>query len=199
MAERQIGYRKSSLVLSARLPVVKWRSRPVAKSAYYYQLPFCNTTFYFHAKWRLRTECRKSITCHYPDQGSAPEWSSHVGNLLQPIRNTNQIWMVMRYQYWISALVPRTSFCVETSGGITSMTAVFLGQVLLVFRNCNQWINSVEGSALGSITYWHRDKKFLFFHSFIFNFNRTDMSSSEAITRGPVGFVTPRQGGEGIL
>ena len=34
MAERQIGHRKSSLVLSARFPVVNWRSRPVAKSAY---------------------------------------------------------------------------------------------------------------------------------------------------------------------
>ena len=33
----------------------------------------------------------------------------------------------MHHQYYISALVPRTSFCVETSGGITSMTAVFLG------------------------------------------------------------------------
>ena len=34
MAERQIGHRKSCLVLSARFPVVNWRSRPVAKSAY---------------------------------------------------------------------------------------------------------------------------------------------------------------------
>ena len=33
MAERQIGHRKSSLVLFARFPVVKWRSRSVAKSA----------------------------------------------------------------------------------------------------------------------------------------------------------------------
>ena len=33
MAERQIGHRKSSLVLSARFPVVNWRFRPVAKSA----------------------------------------------------------------------------------------------------------------------------------------------------------------------
>ena len=33
MAERQIEHRKSSLVLSARFPVVKWRSRSVAKSA----------------------------------------------------------------------------------------------------------------------------------------------------------------------
>ena len=35
IAERQIGHRKSSLVLSARFHVVKWRSRSVAKSAYY--------------------------------------------------------------------------------------------------------------------------------------------------------------------
>ena len=34
MAERQIGYRKVSLVLSARFPVVKLRPRSVAKSAY---------------------------------------------------------------------------------------------------------------------------------------------------------------------
>ena len=33
MAEQQIGHRKSSLVLSARFPVVKWRSRSDAKSA----------------------------------------------------------------------------------------------------------------------------------------------------------------------
>ena len=35
MAEWQIGHRKSSLVLSARFPVVKWRSRSVAKSTYF--------------------------------------------------------------------------------------------------------------------------------------------------------------------
>ena len=34
MAERQIGHRKSSLVLSARVSDVKWRSRSVAKSVY---------------------------------------------------------------------------------------------------------------------------------------------------------------------
>ena len=111
---------------------VAWKKKQKTKNKK--QLPCCNITVYFHAKWRLRTECRKSITCHYPDQGSAPEWSSHLGNLLQPIRNTNQIWIVMHHQYYISALVPQTSFCVETSGGITSMTAVFLGQVLSGFQ-----------------------------------------------------------------
>ena len=33
MAERQIGHRKSSLVISTRFPIVKWCSRSVAKSA----------------------------------------------------------------------------------------------------------------------------------------------------------------------
>ena len=31
-----------------------------------------------------------------------------------------------------------------------------------------------------------------------FDFIRTDITSTEAIMRGPVGFVTPRQGGEAI-
>ena len=35
MAKRQIGHRKSCLVLSARFPVANLRSRSVAKSAYY--------------------------------------------------------------------------------------------------------------------------------------------------------------------
>ena len=35
MAERPLGHRKSSLVLSARFPGLKWRSRSIAKSAYY--------------------------------------------------------------------------------------------------------------------------------------------------------------------
>ena len=35
MAERQIGHRKSRLVLSARFPIVNWRFRSVAKSAYF--------------------------------------------------------------------------------------------------------------------------------------------------------------------
>ena len=35
MAERPLGHRKSSLVLSARFPGLKWRSCSVAKSAYY--------------------------------------------------------------------------------------------------------------------------------------------------------------------
>ena len=38
------------------------------------------------------------MTCHYPDLGSASDWSYRVGNLFQPIRSTTQIWVVTRHQ-----------------------------------------------------------------------------------------------------
>ena len=38
MAELQIGHRKWCWVLAPRFPVVNWRSRPVANSAYYWSL-----------------------------------------------------------------------------------------------------------------------------------------------------------------
>ena len=50
------------------------------------------------------------MTRHYPDLGSASDWSCRVGNLIEPIRSTTQIWVVTRHQYGISALVSQTSF-----------------------------------------------------------------------------------------
>ena len=49
--------------------------------------------------WDLRNERRHSIlmTRHYLHQGSASDWSCRVGNLLQPIRNTTQIWVMKRH------------------------------------------------------------------------------------------------------
>ena len=41
--------------------------------------------------------------------------------------SANQIWVVTRHQYGISALVSQTSFRVETSGGRREMSAFFLG------------------------------------------------------------------------
>ena len=41
-----------------------------------------------------------------------------VGNLLQPIRSTSQIWVVTRHQNRISALVSQTSFRGESSGDV---------------------------------------------------------------------------------
>ena len=69
---------------------------------------------------RLRKERRNSIltTRHYPDLASASDWSCRVGNLIQPIRSTTQIWVVTRHKYGISALVSQTSFGGETSGSV---------------------------------------------------------------------------------
>ena len=58
------------------------------------------------------------MTRHYPDLGSASDWSCRVGNLIQPIRSTTQIWVVTRHQYEISALVSQTSFGGKTSGSV---------------------------------------------------------------------------------
>ena len=41
-----------------------------------------------------------------------------MGNLIQPIRSTTQIWLVTRHQYGMSALVSQTSFGGETSGSV---------------------------------------------------------------------------------
>ena len=76
------------------------------------QTTFRDATDGFPAKQRLRNERRNSIlmTRHYPDLGNAFDWWCRLGNLLQPIRSTIQIWVVTRHQYGISALVSQTSF-----------------------------------------------------------------------------------------
>ena len=58
------------------------------------QLTFGDSTTGLSTKWRLKQR-RNSIliTCHYPDRGSASDWSCRVGKLIQPIRNTTQIWV----------------------------------------------------------------------------------------------------------
>ena len=56
------------------------------------------------------------MTGHYPDLGSTSDESCSVGNLIQPITSTTQIWVVMGHQYGISVLVSQTSFGGETSG-----------------------------------------------------------------------------------
>ena len=58
------------------------------------------------------------MTRQYQDLGSASDWSFRVGNLIQPIRSTTQIWVVTRPQYGISAVVSHTSFGGETSGSV---------------------------------------------------------------------------------
>ena len=53
------------------------------------------------------------------DLVNASDWSCCMGHLIEPIRGTTQIWVVMRHQYRISVLVPQTSFGGETSGRVT--------------------------------------------------------------------------------
>jgi len=62
------------------------------------QPTFGDTTTGFPTKWNLRNEHRNSIMMmrHYPDLGSASDWSCHMGNLIQPIKSSTQIWVVMR-------------------------------------------------------------------------------------------------------
>ena len=83
----------------------------------------------FPAKWPLSNECRNSILMmyHYPDLDSASVASDlMVEANFQPIRSTTQTWGVTIYQYGISALVSQTSFCQETSGGVTKCWLQFL-------------------------------------------------------------------------
>ena len=60
------------------------------------------------------------MTRHYSDLGSASDWLNQISHAARPIRSTTQIWVVTRHQYGISALVPQTSFCWETSSGIAN-------------------------------------------------------------------------------
>ena len=46
---------------------------------------------------------------HYPDLGSASGWLNQISHSARPIRSTTQMWVVMRHQYRISALVSQTS------------------------------------------------------------------------------------------
>ena len=65
------------------------------------RLTFGDATTGFPAKWLLRNERRNSIlmTRHYPNLGSASDWLCGVGNLIQPIRSTTQIWIVTRIEF----------------------------------------------------------------------------------------------------
>ena len=71
--------------------------------------------------WILGIEGLDYVCASRSDLGSASDWSCRMGNLIQPIRGTTQIWVVRRHQYGISALVSQTSlfFGGETIGSIT--------------------------------------------------------------------------------
>ena len=65
----------------------------------------------------------------FSDLGSASDWLCHLGNLLQPIRSTTQIWVVTCHQYGISVLISQMSFVKGDSGGFMKwqLFSVFSG------------------------------------------------------------------------
>ena len=93
----------------------------------------------FPTKWHLRNKRRNSIlmTCHYLDLGSASDRSCRVGNLIQPIRSTTQIWVVTHHHYGISALVYQTSFGGEISGSIAK--CLLFSQANLILLWVDNW------------------------------------------------------------
>ena len=87
------------------------------------QPAFCESTTGFPHEMTLEDVWRNSLLLNVsldnPDLGSATDWSCHEGNLLQPIRSTNEIWLVIRHQYGIFALLLHASFWKETSRRVT--------------------------------------------------------------------------------
>ena len=57
------------------------------------------------------------MTSHYTELGSAFDWLKQVSVAARPIRSTNLIQAVIRYQNGISVLVSQTSFRGETGVG----------------------------------------------------------------------------------
>ena len=92
------------------------------------QQTFCDAITGLPTKWHLRNECRNSIlmTRHFLQLGSASDWPCHVGNLLQPIRSTTQIWVVLHHQYGISAFISQLHFAGKPVVAVW-MSAVYSG------------------------------------------------------------------------
>ena len=74
---------------------------------------------------------------HYPDLGSASDWSCRMGNLFQPIRSTTQIWVETHYQYGISALISQTSFGGENSDSLGDRRAASCESFMRTLRPSN--------------------------------------------------------------
>ena len=104
------------------------------------QLTFCD-----FAAVSPRNFWRNSIlmTCQYSDLGWATDWFYYARNLLQPIRSTSQIWVVMRHQYGISEVFAQKSFQRETSGVVVKcqlFSQALLYSVQKKFTSCTKWM-----------------------------------------------------------
>ena len=92
---------------------------------------------------------------HYPDLGSASDWSCRMGNLFQPIRSTTQIWVETRHQYGISALISQTSFGGENSDSLGDHRAASYESFKAYFKTiqpcvwpCHEWTGNYRSLVL---------------------------------------------------
>ena len=100
------------------------------------------------------------MTCLCPDLGSASDWLCHKGNLLQPIRNTTQAWVVTCRQYGISTLIFQVAFRGETSGGAAKgqLFLVFSQATNILLNNHNEGWSSLKGSETDNCVNFHGKK-----------------------------------------
>ena len=78
------------------------------------------------------TSEKRVCACHYQDLGSAFDWSCREGNWLKLIRGTTEIWVVMRHQYGISALVSQTVISLGNQWWRREVSALFSGYFFLI-------------------------------------------------------------------
>jgi len=113
------------------------------------------TVNWFPREMTLRNERSIFIlmTCRFPDLGSASDWSSRLGNLLQPMRGITQIWVVTRHQYGISLLVHQASFRGETSVGVVKSR---------LFSEATVWTNRLIVGSVCRVPASGRQRRVLF-------------------------------------
>ena len=61
----------------------------------------------------------------------------YMGNLIQPIKHTTQIWVVMHHWYGISVLISQMSFGRETSGSVAKCRLFSRARFTNVFISVN--------------------------------------------------------------
>ena len=100
------------------------------------QLTFHNATTGFPTKWPLRNECRNSVLImrYYKDLGSASDWLCCVGT---------QIWVEL---YVIFVLISQTSFCRETSDGVTKCCLFSHPTLMFVIHKCKAQLPTTQSA-----------------------------------------------------
>ena len=83
---------------------------------------------------------------NYSDLGSASGWLCCVGNLLQSIKSTTQIWVETCHPYVISVFTSRTSFRWGTNGGVTKYWLFFHAGLMFVIHKCKAQLPTTQSA-----------------------------------------------------